>query len=164
MNSPPKPPVDTGQGYAAFPIEACIPHRGAMRLIDRLVEADAEHAVAEVDVPADGLFVRDGGVPAWVGIEYMAQTIAAWAGARALRAAGTPRLGFLLGCRQYAARLASFPAGATLRIEAHCELISDNGLGQFDCRIALAGADVAHALVSVFEPDDAAALLSGGAS
>ena len=84
----------------AFPIEQYLPHRGAMRLIDRLIEAGEEHAVAEVDVPDEGLFVRDGSVPAWVGIEYMAQTIAAWAGARALRTGGSPKLGFLLGSRR----------------------------------------------------------------
>ena len=66
-------------------IEAWMPHRGEMRLIDRLLVVDEVHAVAEVDVPLDGLFVRDGQVAAWVGIEYMAQTVAAWAGARARR-------------------------------------------------------------------------------
>lgn len=143
----------------AFPIEQYIPHRGAMRLIDRLIEAGEEHAVAEVDVPDDGLFVRDGSVPAWVGIEYMAQTIAAWAGARALRTGGTPRLGFLLGSRRYEAQRPSFPCGATLRIETRCELTSSNGLGQFDCRIVLDGAGVATARLSVFEPEDASVVL-----
>lgn len=142
-----------------FPIEHCIPHRGAMRLIDRLIEAGEEHAVAEVDVPAEGLFVREGGVPAWVGIEYMAQTISAWAGARALRTGGTPRLGFLLGTRRYDAQCASFPCGTTLRIEARCELMGSNGLGQFDCRIVRDGAAVAAARLSVFEPDDASVVL-----
>lgn len=155
---------NTEMSGSTFPIEHCIPHRGAMRLVDRLIEAGEEHAVAEVDVPAQGLFVRDGGVPAWVGIEYMAQTISAWAGARALRTGGTPRLGFLLGTRRYDAQRASFPCGSTLRIETRCELMAGNGLGQFDCRILLEGAAVAAARLSVFEPDDASVVLNAVAS
>ena len=140
---------------ATFPIDACVPHRGAMRLIDRLVSADDALAVAEVDVPLDGLFVRDGAVPAWVGIEYMAQTVSAWAGARAMRSGGRPRIGFLIGSRRYEARCASFRGGSTLRVEARCELMADNGVGMFECRIFLGGVEVASARLSVFEPDDA---------
>ncbi|ODT37250.1 MAG: hypothetical protein ABS55_03785 [Lautropia sp. SCN 70-15] len=130
-----------------------MPHRGEMRLIDRLLVVDEVHAVAEVDVPLDGLFVRDGQVAAWVGIEYMAQTVAAWAGARARRYGGRPRVGFLLGSRRYSACCAAFAGGSTLRVEARCELIGDNGLGQFDCCISTQEGEVlATAMVSVFEP------------
>lgn len=138
--------------------QAWIPHRGAMMLLDRVLEVGAEHSVAEVDVPLDGLFVRDGQVPAWVGIEYMAQTISAWAGGRARREGGAPRMGLLLGTRRYETRCASFPGGARLRVEARCELMGDNGLGVFDCRILLAGDEVATAKLSVFDPPEGAVL------
>jgi predicted hotdog family 3-hydroxylacyl-ACP dehydratase len=140
------------------PIEAYVPHRGAMRLLDRLIEASPEHAVAEVRVPVDGLFVREvagrSHVPAWVGLEYMAQTISAWSGARAGREGLQPRLGFLLGTRRYKASVAEFPCGALLRVEARHEFISDNGLGMFDCNIVLDGVEVATARVSIYEPAD----------
>ncbi len=136
-------------------LDAYLPHRGAMRLLDRVLVVDEEHAVAEVDVPLDGLFVRDARVPAWVGIEYMAQTVAAWAGHRAARRGGMPRMGYLLGSRRYSVRCDDFAGGSTLRVEVRCELIGDNGLGQFDCRIHGAdGALLATALVSVFEPPE----------
>jgi predicted hotdog family 3-hydroxylacyl-ACP dehydratase len=145
-------------------LEAWIPHRGAMRLLDRIVHADAEGAVAEVLVPHDGLFTRDGEVPAWIGIEYMAQTISAWAAARHRDAGGDgPKLGLLLGSRRYTARCGGFPCGATLRIEARCEIIGDNGIGLFDCAIAMDGSEVVTAKVSVFEPEDALAFLKPGA-
>jgi predicted hotdog family 3-hydroxylacyl-ACP dehydratase len=133
-------------------VENWIPHRGAMRLIDRVLHVDAEHAVAEVDVPFDGLFVREGQVPSWVGIEYMAQAVAAWAGARAREHGGVPRAGLLLGTRRYETHCEGFASGATLRVEARCELMADNGLGQFDCRIRLDGAELASARISVFDP------------
>src|SRR5688500_4605857 len=118
-------------------IESLMPHRGLMRLLDRLVTVDDDHAVAEVDVPADGLFVQDGEVPAWVGIEYMAQTVSVWAGARAQRRGGAPRIGLLLGSRRYEAHRSGFPSGATLRIETRCEMMGAKALRMFDCRTLL---------------------------
>src|SRR5204863_4226908 len=103
-------------------------------------------AVAEVDVAPDSLFAQADGVPAWVGIEYMAQTIAAWAGGRARRAGREPAVGFLLGSRRYQAHRPAFACGQTVRICTRCEFIGDNGLGQFACRIEdMAGQRLAEA-------------------
>ena len=144
-------------------VESWIPHRGAMRLLDRVVTVDADMAVAEVDVPFDGLFVSEGEVPAWVGIEYMAQTVAAWAGGRARDSKEAPRPGLLLGTRRFEADRAGFPSGARLRVEARCELIGANGLGQFDCRIEMDGRQVASARLTVLDPPkDANPLQAGG--
>lgn len=134
-------------------IEHFVPHRGTMSLLTRLVMVDADQAVAEVDIGPDSLFAQADGVPTWVGIEYMAQTIAAWAGARGRRAGREPAVGFLLGSRRYQAHQPAFALGRPVRIHARCELIGDNGLGQFVCRIEdAAGARLAEAMVSVFEP------------
>jgi predicted hotdog family 3-hydroxylacyl-ACP dehydratase len=143
-------------------VESWIPHRGAMRLLDRVLHVDDEGAVAEVEVPFDGLFVRAGQVPAWIGIEYMAQTVSAWAGGRARGSGGAPRAGLLLGSRRYEVRRDGFPSGALLRIEARCELIGGNGLGQFDCRITMDGEDVASARIAVLDPPAGTNLLPGG--
>jgi len=144
-------------------IETLVPHRGGMRLVDRVLEVDDDHVLAEVDVPFDGLFVRDGEVPSWVGIEYMAQAVAAWAGARAQRqGAAGPRPGLLLGTRRYEAHCGGFASGSRLRVEARCEFIAGNGLGQFDCRIVQDGRELAVARISVMDPsDEALALLRG---
>lgn len=154
--------------YPLFDIERVIPHRGTLRLIDRLLGWDEERVAVEVRVPADGPFNDEAGVPAWVGIEYMAQAIAAWAGCRARREGREPNIGFLLGTRRYVSNWPNFPSGTVLRIEAVRELMGDNGLGMFACRIlhvdphAQAPAEqleIANANVSVFEPPDAMAYL-----
>jgi predicted hotdog family 3-hydroxylacyl-ACP dehydratase len=142
------------------PIEAYVPHRGEMLLLDRMIEVDARHAVAEAVIRPDGLFVRDGRMPGWVGIEYMAQTISAWSGGRGIREGSAPRIGFLLGSRRYQAHCADFAVGSRLRIEARQEFISDNGLAMFDCRILLADLEAASARISVFEPEDGLAALN----
>lgn len=144
-------------------VEALIPHRGAMRLIDRIISVDNECVVAEADVAVDGIFATDGRVPSWVGIELMAQTVAAWSGARGQRDGAEPKLGLLLGSRRYTAHCDGFTCGSTLRIEARCELLGYNGLGLFDCRILQAEQEMATATISVFEPEDAMAFLAPGA-
>ena len=144
-----------------FPIESCIPHRGTMRLIDRLLEHDADSVVVETRVPFDGLFLDAAGMPAWVGIEYMAQAIAAWAGVQARGRGEAPKLGFLLGTRRYNCTLGYFERGQVLRIEARREVMGDNGLGVFACRISDDGEELATALVTVFEPADASVFLQG---
>lgn len=147
-------PVNEMENLAVPRIETLIPHRGGMRLIDRVLQVDDEHVVAEVEVPFDGLFVRDGGVPAWIGIEYMAQAVAAWAGHRARAHGGAPQPGLLLGTRRYEVQCDAFPSGARLEIEAKVELVGSNGLGQFDCRIRMDQRDVAAARISVLDPPE----------
>jgi predicted hotdog family 3-hydroxylacyl-ACP dehydratase len=133
-------------------MDAWVPHRGAMNLLDAVVHCD-EHAVeARVRVPADGVFANADGMPAWVGIEYMAQAVAAWSGARARAGGGSPRIGYLLGSRRYEAAVPAFEVGAELQVFAQCELMGDNGLGMFDCRIEQDGRVLASGRLSVFEP------------
>lgn len=120
-------------------IEQLLPHRPPMLLLDRLLSADELNAVAEIRItPASTFFISsDGveGVPAWVGIEYMAQTIAALAGWRALRKGLPVPTGYLLGTRHYACTLAHFRSGQTLTIEVSEQMFDDNGLGAYNCRI-----------------------------
>ena len=96
---------------------------------------------------------------AWVGIEYMAQAIAAWAGNRARLKGQAVKVGLLLGTRRYAVHRQAFVVGDCLRIEARCELMGDNGLGMFACRILDGDEEIAVANVSVYEPPDPDAYL-----
>lgn len=142
------------RGADTFAITELVPHAGPMCLLDRVIEASDDHLVAEVTIRSDGLFADEAGVNAWVGIEYMAQAVAAWAGWRARNAGGAPKIGLLLGSRRYASSVARFGVGDRLRIEVRCEFIADNGLGQFGCRISRDGVELASSALNVFEPDD----------
>ncbi|MFS8063840.1 MAG: hypothetical protein ACMG5Z_04545 [Luteimonas sp.] len=136
-----------------------VPHSGRMLMVDELLEDDEDYVVVSARVRTDNLFADALGVPAWVGIEYMAQAVAAWAGCRALSRGQPARIGFLLGTRRYDSHCAHFRFGAQLRIEAKRELFGENGLGMFACRILEDGRELARANVSVFEPPDPAAFL-----
>lgn len=140
-------------------VERLLPHRGGMLWIERVLHCDHDSVIVEATVRDDHLFAGDDGLPGWMGIEYMAQCIACWAGGRALAAGQPVKPGFLLGTRRYQSHREWLALGLRLRIEARCELFGDNGLGLFACRILDGDLEVATANVSVFEPPDADAYL-----
>ena len=136
-----------------FAVEELVPHSGKMVLLNRVIEFDEENMVAEVIVRDDGLFGDGNTVPAWLGIEYMAQTIAALGGMKR-RLAGKPlNLGFLLGTRRYDCNVDTFAVGSVLTVSVK-RLVEDQGLGVFDCRISAEGIS-ASAKLNVYQPDSA---------
>ena len=132
-----------------------------MCLLHRLLAAEGERLSAEVVVPAQGLFSQDNGVGAWVGIEYMAQAVAAWAGWQARQRGEQPRIGLLLGTRHYRCAVPRFAPGQCLRVDIERGYQADNGLGQFECRISADGMELASAQLTVFAPEDPTAFLNG---
>jgi len=134
------------------PIEELVPHAGAMVLLEELLEWSAGHARCRLRIREGAPFVRERAVESVVTIEYMAQAVAAWSGARSRAAGGSPRIGYLLGSRRYEAHVSKFETGAELRVHAQCELMGDNGLGMFDCRITQGERVLAAGRLSVFEP------------
>jgi predicted hotdog family 3-hydroxylacyl-ACP dehydratase len=145
-------------------IRSLIPQSGAMVLLDRVIAVDEESLCAEVRIRPDSLFCAADGVGAWVGLEYMAQTIAAFAGYTAYLRAEAVKPGFLLGARRYQCTLPMFSPGSLLRIYVRRLLQSDNGLGSFQCRIEHEKQEVATATLTVFQPADAAGFLKGSSN
>jgi predicted hotdog family 3-hydroxylacyl-ACP dehydratase len=137
-------------------IRTLVPHSGTMSLLGRLLAADDETLCAEVAIGPGTLFLDGDEVGAWVGVEYMAQAVAAHAGHGA-RLRGEPvRVGFLLGTRHYACTVPAFPAGSVLHVHVQRVIQGENGLGAYDCRIvdAAGGAEWASATITVYQPDN----------
>lgn len=134
-------------------ISDLVPHAGRMLLLERLLDSGADYVTCEVLVRADGMFDRDGRVPAWLGVEYMAQTIAAYSGLQA-QASGQPlRLGFLLGSRRFETNVQDFICGEVLQVRAVRLLAGDSGLGAFECTLEGETARQ-RATLSVYSPAD----------
>lgn len=143
------------------PIEEILPHRGTMLLLDAVRSWDAESATVTASVKADAWYSEaDGTMPSWIGIELMAQAIAAHVGLSARARREPPRQGVLLGTRAYQVIMPRFPSGATLTVIANLAFRDDSGLGAYDCRIAIGGQDIATATIKVFEPEDFEAFLA----
>ncbi|MDP3157572.1 MAG: hotdog family protein [Archangium sp.] len=142
-------------------ISNLVPHRGPMLLIDRLLEDTPELVRVESIVKPDQLFLTPEGLPAWVGIELMAQTVASWAGLRALAKHEPVKLGFLLGTRRYECARPFFPVGSRLEIEAREEMVGENGLAVFACRLTLKHELIATAQLNAFQPPNVEEYLRG---
>lgn len=126
-------------------IAALIPHSGCMVLLDRIIDFDEHTLSAELLVRADGLLGDDQTVPAWAGIEYMAQAVAAYVGIQSKLAGKPIQLGFLLGTRLYSSNATAFDVGTVLTIQVK-NIIQDGKLGVFDCTIHGTGIEISAKL------------------
>lgn len=136
-----------------------LPHAGDMILIDELVSCNAEQSHVRLTVRPGGPFNRpDGSLPAWIGIELMAQAVAAYGGYHAKQAGLPVQLGFLLGTRKYQCNVEHFPCGSVLDIYALLSLEDENGMGVFECHIDSPGIKF-EARLNVFRPPEVARFL-----
>ncbi len=139
------------QGAAPIPpIEQLVPHAHPMILVDRLASYEPGRGVCEVVLRPDSPFVVEGQVRALVAIEYMAQSVAAYAGMRGRARGDKPALGFLLGSRDLKLHVERLQAGDALRVEVE-HVFGDDQLGSFRCQVKRGPAVVAEALLSVYQ-------------
>lgn len=137
-----------------WPIASLVPHAGDMLLLDEVLDFGDEEIRTRLTVRPGGLFNEaDGSLPAWVGVELMAQSVAAYAGCQARKHGEPVALGFLLGTRQYQCNVPSFAAGADITLHAIRTLQDDNGMGVFECHLTGPGIQ-AHARLTVFCPPE----------
>ncbi|WP_144111831.1 hotdog family protein [Paraburkholderia sp. BCC1886] len=149
------------------PIEAIIPHRGTMLLIDAVERCDTTSLSARATVHADAWYAdpeAGGAMPAWIGIELMAQAIAAHVALCAMQSGGRARPGVLLGSRNYTAHRPNFAAGARLLIQITELLRSEAGHGAYECTIHDGELLCADAVIKVFQPPDFQSFIEGSVS
>jgi predicted hotdog family 3-hydroxylacyl-ACP dehydratase len=139
-----------------------LPHQGRLLLLDELAEHGPEHVCCLVHIRGDTLF-NDGvhGVPAWVGIEYMAQTICAFSGVEEFVEGNRPSIGLLLGSRRYQSEVEWFAPGSTLRVRAELLLRDENDLVAFQCTIHQGERLLARGDVKAYRPKDVLAVIRG---
>lgn len=115
--------------------EDLILHRKPMLLIDDVVTATTDTAESIVRITEETSFYQANlGVPSWIGLEYMAQTIGLTAGVLAQADGEGAPLGYLLGTRKYKCNSRWFPLGSTLKVSSSEELY-DGTLGVYSCEI-----------------------------
>ncbi|MCM2973059.1 ApeP family dehydratase [Larsenimonas suaedae] len=139
------------------PIAECVPHQGPMCLLDQVEAASAETLTARVTPTPGALFADEVGIDACVGLEWIAQAIAAW-GYLTAEEAGTPKKGLLLGAKRYQPSVTHFEYGRTYRVTIEPEFVADNGLGTFNGAIWLDDTCVAQGNLRIFQPDNPEAL------
>jgi predicted hotdog family 3-hydroxylacyl-ACP dehydratase len=141
-------------------IRTLIPHSGRSVLLERVVATEPDALTAEVTVRDDSLYFDNGGVGAWIGLEYMAQAAAALAGLSSREEGRGVRRGVLLGTRRYECDRPSFPLGSTLRVTARRAAPADAELSTYECRIAGEGIH-AEATITIYHGAGIETLLAG---
>ena len=106
-----------------------------MRLLERVESHDGEVTRCRA-LPAASRWFRTaaGEIPAWVGVEYMAQCAAVHGGLRGRAHGEAPRPGLFVGSRRLAFRCASFAPDTALFVTARLAAGRGDSLA-FDCTV-----------------------------
>lgn len=136
-------------------------HRPPMLLLQSVLRWSESELEASVDPRDSHLFMdADGRIPAWVGIEYMAQAIGALAGIESRRAGHPVCLGFLLGTRRYQAYVSHFDPAQMLRVKVRELLRDETNLVLFACELFAGEQLLAHAEIKAIQPKNIEAVMA----
>ena len=160
----------TATNIAMPAVADLVPHAAPMLLIDRVCDAGPNHLLAEVKIDKTVMFYeKDRGVPTYVGIEHIAQAVAAYAGWRGRQSAPdtAPAIGYLLGTRKMTLTRDWFETGSQLHVYVE-NIFEDGEMGVFKGEISVVSGDqnanennedtalIVSAQINVYQPGDAA--------
>ena len=127
-------------------------HRPPALLLDRVLELNAQVCRTLVLPKEHAWYLQEDGLaPSWLGLEWMAQTAAAYSGYRHRMAGRPPRIGFLLGTQAYEVLQPFFRVGEAYEVLAEALFLDDSGPGAFACEIRHGGQRLAHARLKAIE-------------
>ena len=138
------------------PIDELVPHRAPMVFLDQVREFTPTRLVATY-LPPKGHWCGPAGLPALMGIEIIAQAIAAHNSllSRQKDAKAAPTMGVLLGTRRYEATNALFPLEEQIIVIVEEKMQDPSGFGAFEgVLLSAEQVKLASATVKVFRPPD----------
>ena len=134
-----------------YVISELFTHAAPMILIDTIDQYSEDALQTKVTITAASPFLYGGSVPAYVGLEYMAQSVACFSGIRARNADQPIREGYLISTRRLSLNRQEFSLGETLTI--HVSLVHDFGdMSSFDCQVNKGETMLANARLNVYQP------------
>lgn len=128
-------------------------HDAPMALVDRVMSYRESFIHCQTMIQPHSPFCDNGAVPSYVGIEYMAQTVAVWNGFKARGYGDKPRIGFLLGTRRLELNCAAFKVGDVLDVYGATQYM-DEEMGSFECWIDVDGKRAVQAKLSFYVPKE----------
>lgn len=131
-----------------------LPHDAPMIFIDKIIEYQTNTLKTETTITSQSPYFDASlsGVPNYVGIEYMAQTVAALAGIEAKERDDIIRIGFLLGSRKLQLHAPLYRLGESYQTRVTRLYQEDTGLAVFECQILNQDNIIAEANINVFQP------------
>ena len=136
-----------------------LPHDPPMVLLDRYISSDEKELIAETDItPASQFYTEGLGVPAYIGIEYIAQAVSAFNGLKDQQSGRVVRPGFLLGSRNVQITADYFDPDAiiTTRVEMS---FNDGEMAVFDGHVFQDGQLKVKARINAYQPENPAAFI-----
>lgn len=139
-----------------------LPHAPPMILIDQVESHQpGQGVVVSVLVREESLFYQEGiGIPNHVSLEWMAQTCGVFSGIEAGTTGLPPRIGFLLGTRDFVATVDAFALGERLLVTAN-KVFQNNDMAMFACTVRQGDREVVTAQLSLAQPNDLATIPTG---
>ena len=146
-----------------YDLTRILPHKQPMIFLDDILEVDIENnklsSVFKV-YPEKVFFEAGKGINSLTGIEFMAQTIGAYAYFK--NKCAEPKPGLLLGTRLYNNKIPYFKEGEEYKVTVH-EIFTDNQIAVFDCLIYdKSGEEIASATVNTYQGDNIEELFESG--
>ena len=146
-----------------YDLTRILPHKQPMIFLDDIFEVDIENnklsSVFKV-YPGKVFFEAGKGINSLTRIEFMAQTIGAYAYFK--NKCAEPKPGLLLGTRLYNNKIPYFKEGEEYKVTVH-EIFTDNQIAVFDCLIYdKSGEEIASATVNTYQGDNIEELLESG--
>ena len=135
---------------AGHPLHPWLPHRAPMLLLDSVEQVDAEGGLARARIDPNAWYAdAQGAMPAWIGLELMAQAISACRGQHLARSGQPGAGGYLVAARGFSSSVSAFPSGSELQVRVTLLEADPSGLCTFQCALLLAQNPVATATLKV---------------
>lgn len=139
-------------------LEELLPHKPPMIVLSDVVEFDIDkgYLIARADIKnTDILYLEEMlGVPSYFVLEYMAQSIAVFAGYMDLKNNKKSGIGFLLGTKKLEVFKPVLDVGESYFIKV-CQLFMEDNLASFECIVYdKDDNNIASAVISTYRPDN----------
>ncbi|MCL2294638.1 MAG: thioester dehydrase [Spirochaetes bacterium] len=136
---------------------ALVPHSGKMLLLSRIKEYDLSERTlsAECDITEDNIFYDSaiGGVPAWVGFEFIAQAISSLSGLWGREKGEKPKIGFILSVSAMQINIPFFKTGSIVNVRVK-ESARMEQVYTFEGEVLLEDRSVLKGKLTVMDADD----------
>lgn len=128
-----------------------------MLLIDEILAytIDPPGMHSALDVTARSMFFDEqlGYLPVWLSFEYIAQSIATLSGIIGSKTNKTPKIGFIMGVRDFTAETEGFYSGDRVEIKIE-QIFREGNVAVFNGQVLRNGAPACFASVNAVEADE----------
>jgi predicted hotdog family 3-hydroxylacyl-ACP dehydratase len=131
------------------PIEALVPHRRPMLLIDTVTDWSERSITCTASIGRDHPFLENGEVDMLVCVELVAQSVAAYVGYQDYVKGQPARVGFLVSCREAVFDAPALVVGDQLVITTN-HIWGSVTLGSFGGQVTRNGVAIATVEIGVF--------------